>query len=157
MQFCRYIDLILYSCDVKDTHVYFSLWMQITINYIDWPLILSFSISTVKLIFSHCKQVSNHTYTCYFPGQELVVRLVANGWLHKGVIVCPACEEVCGDDDSFGGSGDKCKPPSDVPLTVPYHREQLACGGTTTVTVTDATTVTTVTVAALLLLISTWK
>lgn len=104
-------------------------------------------------------QVSNHTYTCYFPGQELVIRLVANGWLHKGVIVCPACEELCGGDDgsSFGdGSGDnKCKPPSDVPLTVPYHREQLACGGTATVAVTAATAVATVTVAALSLLIST--
>lgn len=102
--------------------------------------------------------MSNHTYTCYFPGQELVVRLVANGWLHKGVIVCPACEDLCGSaghDDSFGGSGDKCKPPSDVPITVPYHREQLACGGTAAVTVTAATAVTTVTVAALILLIST--
>ncbi|XP_026805367.1 leishmanolysin-like peptidase [Rhopalosiphum maidis] len=95
--------------------------------------------------------VSNHTYTCYFPGQELVIRLVANGWLHKGVIVCPACEELCG-----GGSDDnKCKPPQDVPLTVPYHREQLACGGTATVAVTAAAAVTTVTVATLLLMIST--
>jgi len=97
--------------------------------------------------------VSNHTYTCYFPGQELVIRLAANGWLHKGVIVCPACVEVCGDDDSFGGTGDKCKPPSDVPLTVPYHREQLACGGTAVRAATVVTTATTA--AALLLLIST--
>jgi leishmanolysin-like peptidase len=81
----------------------------------------------------------------------LVIRLVANGWLHKGVIVCPACEELCG-----GGSDDnKCKPPQDVPLTVPYHREQLACGGTATVAVTAATAVTTVTVVTLLLMIST--
>lgn len=100
-------------------------------------------------------QVSNHTYTCYFPGQELVIRLVANGWLHKGVIVCPACEELC-DGDSFGDTGDKCKPPSDIPLSVPpYHREQLACGGTATVTVTAAAAVTTAIAAALLLLIST--
>jgi leishmanolysin-like peptidase len=95
--------------------------------------------------------VSNHTYTCYFPGQELVIRLVANGWLHKGVIVCPACEELCGGD----GTDEKCKPPSEVPLTVPYHREQLACGGTSTIIGSTATAVITVTVVALLLLIST--
>ncbi|XP_050546786.1 leishmanolysin-like peptidase [Daktulosphaira vitifoliae] len=74
--------------------------------------------------------VSNHTYTCYFPGQELTVRLVANGWLHKGVIVCPACEELC-DETKFTIPGDKCKLPSEVPVTATYHRDQLACGGAT--------------------------
>lgn len=90
--------------------------------------------------------MSNHTYTCYFPGQELVIRLVANGWLHRGVIVCPACEELCGGvDDNV-----KCKPPSEVPLTVPYHREQLACGGAATVTATAAAAISAATVVLLI-------
>jgi hypothetical protein len=40
-------------------------------------------------------QVANYTYTCYFPGQELSVRIISNGWLHKGALVCPPCEELC--------------------------------------------------------------
>jgi hypothetical protein len=44
---------------------------------------------------SHLLQVTNYTYTCYFPGQELYVRIISNGWLHKGALVCPPCEELC--------------------------------------------------------------
>jgi hypothetical protein len=40
-------------------------------------------------------QVANYTYTCYFPGQELSIRIISNGWLHKGALVCPPCEELC--------------------------------------------------------------
>jgi hypothetical protein len=40
-------------------------------------------------------QVANYTYTCYFPGQELSVRIISNGWLHKGALMCPPCEELC--------------------------------------------------------------
>ena len=39
--------------------------------------------------------VSNYTYTCYAPGQELAVRIISNDWLHKGALVCPPCEELC--------------------------------------------------------------
>ncbi|KAL1130168.1 hypothetical protein AAG570_013106 [Ranatra chinensis] len=39
--------------------------------------------------------VSNYSYTCYFPGQVLSIRILVNEWLHKGALVCPPCEELC--------------------------------------------------------------
>jgi hypothetical protein len=33
---------------------------------------------------------------------------MANGWLHTGSLVCPACQEVCGDQ--FAKIGQRCKP-----------------------------------------------
>ena len=42
-----------------------------------------------------CLQVDNRTFPCYYPGQELQIRLIAQGWLHVGSISCPSCEEIC--------------------------------------------------------------
>ena len=40
-------------------------------------------------------QVLNHTFTCYYPNQEINISLMDNGWLHTGSLVCPDCQEVC--------------------------------------------------------------
>ena len=50
--------------------------------------------------------VLNHTYTCFFAQQEIPISLMANGWLHKGSLVCPACRDVCGAEfEARGGKG----------------------------------------------------
>ena len=54
--------------------------------------------------------VLNHTYTCFFAQQEIPISLMANGWLHKGSLVCPACRDVCGEEfEARGGKGCKQK------------------------------------------------
>ncbi|KAK2713757.1 hypothetical protein QYM36_009592 [Artemia franciscana] len=40
--------------------------------------------------------VENHTYTCYYTGQEIAIRRYSSDWLHVGKIVCPSCQELCG-------------------------------------------------------------
>nr|CAD7589812.1 unnamed protein product [Timema genevievae] len=39
--------------------------------------------------------VANYTYTCYYTGQVLDIRILSSGWLHKGALVCPPCEDLC--------------------------------------------------------------
>ena len=54
--------------------------------------------------------VLNHTYTCFFAQQEIPISLMANGWLHKGSLVCPACSDVCGEEfEARGGKGENQK------------------------------------------------
>ena len=43
-------------------------------------------------------QVLNHTFTCFYPGQEIEVKLVDNDWLHTGSLICPACDDVCNEE-----------------------------------------------------------
>ncbi|XP_065219578.1 leishmanolysin-like peptidase [Planococcus citri] len=74
--------------------------------------------------------VGNYSYTCYFPGQELVIRIMSNGWLHKGVISCPTCEEIC--QNEFNRTGEWCKSPTNVPQTAKYQRDHLTtCAAST--------------------------
>jgi len=40
-------------------------------------------------------QVDNRTFPCYYPGQELKIRLISQGWLHVGSLSCPSCTELC--------------------------------------------------------------
>ena len=40
--------------------------------------------------------ISGQSYQCNFPGQVLDISIVHNRLLHKGSIVCPACEALCG-------------------------------------------------------------
>ncbi|EDO33070.1 predicted protein, partial [Nematostella vectensis] len=36
------------------------------------------------------------TYQCYHPGQVLSIEMQSSdGWLHKGSIVCPSCQDIC--------------------------------------------------------------
>jgi len=51
--------------------------------------------------------VMNNTFTCFYPGQEVPVSLAAGGWLHRGSLVCPPCEEVC--QEEFAAKGETCR------------------------------------------------
>ena len=71
--------------------------------------------------------VLNHTFTCFYPGQEIDVSLLHNNWLHTGSLVCPSCGEVCGEE--FRGRGEKCRPGVLPPRTFYYPEHVLTCGG----------------------------
>lgn len=79
----------------------------------------------------HCREgqlhivVANYTYTCFFPGQEISVRIVSNGWLRKGAIRCPPCRELC--EEQFQAVGQSCKL-AEEPLPTGYPRDELDCG-----------------------------
>uniref|UniRef100_A0A158P6U1 Leishmanolysin-like peptidase n=1 Tax=Angiostrongylus cantonensis TaxID=6313 RepID=A0A158P6U1_ANGCA len=34
-------------------------------------------------------------YPCYYAGQHVHIKKITDGWLREGVIVCPACHELC--------------------------------------------------------------
>lgn len=57
------------------------------------PLTYIFFYMTCKHLY-HSK-VDNRTFPCYYPGQELRVRLLSQGWLHVGSLSCPPCTELC--------------------------------------------------------------
>jgi len=73
--------------------------------------------------------VLNHTYTCFFAQQEIPISLMANGWLHKGSLVCPACSDVCGEE--FEARGGKCKTGILPPKNYVYYEDYLECRGAT--------------------------
>ncbi|XP_018900151.2 leishmanolysin-like peptidase [Bemisia tabaci] len=72
--------------------------------------------------------VANYTYTCYFPGQEIKIHILWNGWLHKGSIVCPPCEQLC--QEQLLEKEEYCKPPSALPPGVKYRSDVQTCRGT---------------------------
>ena len=72
--------------------------------------------------------ISNHTFPCYYKGQELRIQLYANDWLHSGTIVCPSCHSIC------SSQGFKCKPDLKTVRTsdqIKYHRDFLKCSSAT--------------------------
>merc|ERR1719361_2921870 len=72
----------------------------------------------------HCKngrlhiEVLNHTFTCFYPQQEIKVSLVAHSWLHSGSLVCPPCQEIC--ESEFRKNGQKCRTGQLPPRTYEY-------------------------------------
>uniref|UniRef100_A0A1B6C3F0 Leishmanolysin-like peptidase n=1 Tax=Clastoptera arizonana TaxID=38151 RepID=A0A1B6C3F0_9HEMI len=72
--------------------------------------------------------VGNNSYTCYKAGQELPIQILANDWLHKGALVCPNCDQLC--QDEFEAVGEWCKPESDPPPSIIYHKDRLVCRST---------------------------
>ncbi|EDX13514.1 GD18672 [Drosophila simulans] len=70
--------------------------------------------------------VGNYSYKCSFPGQKLSIRIAANGWLHKGAIMCPPCHELCGAQ--FAAQGKQCRPGEEPDPLNKYPRDNLACG-----------------------------
>lgn len=70
-------------------------------------------------------QVANYTYTCYFPGQKLSISISANGWLHRGALICPSCEELCGE--YFGARDEQCHLREEAPPINKYPRDHLHC------------------------------
>lgn len=71
--------------------------------------------------------VANYTFDCYYPGQELSIRIMAGGWLHKGAIVCPPCRELCGE--YFAKRGEECRMREEAPPSNMYPRDALECSG----------------------------
>ncbi|KAK6635611.1 hypothetical protein RUM44_000865 [Polyplax serrata] len=71
--------------------------------------------------------VANYSYTCYRAGQELNIRINSNGWLHKGALVCPPCDEICKEE--LEKIGEWCKPDSFPPRTAVYYKDDLKCRG----------------------------
>lgn len=69
--------------------------------------------------------VANYTYTCFYPGQTLSIRINANDWLHRGAIICPPCHELCGE--SFAERGEKCRIREEAPPANKYPRDTLTC------------------------------
>lgn len=70
--------------------------------------------------------VSNYTFECFHPGQSLDIRIYESSWLKMGVIKCPSCEEICGEE--FAAIGESCKP--QVPLIPSSHfypKDKLKC------------------------------
>ncbi|XP_039762788.1 leishmanolysin-like peptidase isoform X3 [Pararge aegeria] len=78
--------------------------------------------------------VGNYTYTCYFAGQILHVRIIQNGWLHRGGVVCPPCREMCGTE--FTSRGEYCKGGEEAPPPNLYPNDVLACKAVQTTTAT---------------------
>jgi len=62
--------------------------------------------------------VANRTFTCTYPGQELRIQLIANGWLHQGGLKCPNCTDLC-DDCSGDGLNDV--------VSAEYPKDVLRC------------------------------
>lgn len=80
--------------------------------------------------------VLNHTFTCFYPNQEIEIALMDNGWLHTGSLVCPPCEDVCVrrkgvDVDHVDDLDDdfRCRPGVLQPKNFVYPRDALQCGG----------------------------
>ncbi|XP_014614283.1 PREDICTED: leishmanolysin-like peptidase [Polistes canadensis] len=69
--------------------------------------------------------VANYTYTCYHAGQEIAIRIIQNGWLHKGALICPRCKDIC--QAELKARGDWCKPGDEHPPATYYHRDNLDC------------------------------
>lgn len=71
--------------------------------------------------------VGNYTYTCYYPGQPITIRIVRDQWLHKGAIMCPPCNEMCGT--RLAMLGKHCKGSEEAPPSSAYPRDELKCDG----------------------------
>ncbi|GJQ82822.1 hypothetical protein Trydic_g13524 [Trypoxylus dichotomus] len=70
--------------------------------------------------------VSKYVYTCFHPYQNISIRIVGkDGWLHKGAIVCPPCEEICRAE--FEKRNESCDPSQPVPASLSYPRDELRC------------------------------
>lgn len=63
--------------------------------------------------------VGNYTYMCYHAGQVLQVKIIKDGWLHKGGVICPPCKEVCAQElaerKEYCKGGEEPLPPNFYP------------------------------------------
>ncbi|CAH1153503.1 unnamed protein product [Phaedon cochleariae] len=70
--------------------------------------------------------VGNYSYECFHANQEISIRIISTGWLHKGAIVCPPCREICAKE--FESRGESCKIGDESPPSTSYPRDDLQCG-----------------------------
>ncbi|XP_045456221.1 leishmanolysin-like peptidase [Melitaea cinxia] len=73
--------------------------------------------------------VGNYSYTCYFAGQVLQIKIIQKEWLHKGGVVCPPCKEVCAQE--FSSRKEYCKGGEEAPPPNLYPNDVLACKSAT--------------------------
>lgn len=83
--------------------------------------------------------VANYTYECYYPGQEISIRIFSAGWLHRGALKCPPCRDVCGEE--FRARGEHCRVSEEAPPLNMYPRDELVCGAISSFRHTDAAAV----------------
>ncbi|CAH2065123.1 unnamed protein product, partial [Iphiclides podalirius] len=69
--------------------------------------------------------VGNYSYTCYYAGQVLQVRIMQRGWLHRGGVVCPPCRELCAEE--FASREEYCKGGEEAPPPNLYPNDMLVC------------------------------
>lgn len=72
--------------------------------------------------------VGKYNYTCYHAHQSITIRIISNNWLHKGAIVCPPCNDICGDEFEKRG-GMVCRPGEEAPPSLMYPQDELHCSG----------------------------
>ncbi len=72
-----------------------------TVTALDWG---SGCYSHVCTIEGFVLSISGQSYPCQFAGQTLVIAVIHGGLLHKGSIICPACEDLCGSSCPLVGS-----------------------------------------------------
>lgn len=70
--------------------------------------------------------VGNYTYTCFYTGQEITIRIMANGWLRKGAIRCPPCNDLC--REKFAALGQTCRLSEESFPANLYPKDELLCG-----------------------------
>lgn len=69
--------------------------------------------------------VANYSYECFYPGQEVSIRIFAGGWLHRGALKCPPCKDICAEE--FAERGEACKGSEEAPPPNMYPRDDLQC------------------------------
>lgn len=69
--------------------------------------------------------VGNYSYECYYPGQEVSIKINYGEWLHIGAIMCPPCREVCGE--YFAKRNETCRIREEAPPGNMYPRDNLTC------------------------------
>ncbi|KAJ8947161.1 hypothetical protein NQ318_002524 [Aromia moschata] len=70
--------------------------------------------------------VENYSYECFHKNQEISIRIISDGWLHKGAIICPPCKEIC--EEEFAARNETCKLGDESPPSTAYSRDELQCG-----------------------------
>ncbi|CAH0757706.1 unnamed protein product [Diatraea saccharalis] len=73
--------------------------------------------------------VGGYTYTCYHAGQVLQVRAVRGGWLHRGGVLCPPCNDLC--REHFQIRNEFCKRGEEAPPPNLYPNDVLKCSAVT--------------------------
>ena len=95
---------------------------------LDWFFPFKYQASQVSgcpLYYKKYTQKENIILQFIFPFQVIGVALMANSWLHTGSLVCPACQDICGEQ--FAKQGQRCKPGVLPPKNHVYYEESLPC------------------------------
>lgn len=70
--------------------------------------------------------IGNYSYECFHANQKITIRILNNGVLHTGSLICPPCRELCAKE--FHSRGEVCKIGDESPPATAYPRDDLQCG-----------------------------